>query len=58
MYHPPPPPPPELLLMSMASFQGVQFHPESIITPEGKRIILNFVRFIEELEKQRAGEKN
>ncbi|GJN27360.1 hypothetical protein PR202_gb15378 [Eleusine coracana subsp. coracana] len=32
--------------------QGVQFHPESIITPEGKRIILNFVRFIEELEKQ------
>ncbi|EEE61138.1 hypothetical protein OsJ_15081 [Oryza sativa Japonica Group] len=38
--------------------QGVQFHPESIITPEGKRIILNFVRFIEELEKQRAGEKN
>jgi anthranilate synthase component 2 len=34
--------------------QGVQFHPESIITPEGKRIILNFVRFIEELEKQRS----
>ncbi|KAK3144555.1 hypothetical protein QOZ80_4AG0314660 [Eleusine coracana subsp. coracana] len=32
--------------------QGVQFHPESIITPEGKRIIQNFVRFIEELEKQ------
>ncbi|TVU14146.1 hypothetical protein EJB05_37593, partial [Eragrostis curvula] len=32
--------------------QGVQFHPESIITPEGKRIILNFVRFIEDLEKQ------
>ncbi|KAF0890432.1 hypothetical protein E2562_002809 [Oryza meyeriana var. granulata] len=38
--------------------QGVQFHPESIITPEGKRIILNFVRFVEELEKQRAEEKN
>lgn len=34
--------------------QGVQFHPESIITPEGKKIILNFVRFIEELEKQRS----
>ncbi|CAO2042577.1 unnamed protein product [Urochloa humidicola] len=32
--------------------QGVQFHPESIITPEGKKIILNFVKFIEELEKQ------
>ncbi|PWZ41244.1 Anthranilate synthase beta subunit 2, chloroplastic, partial [Zea mays] len=34
--------------------QGVQFHPENIITPEGKKIILNFVRFIEELEKQRS----
>ncbi|PWZ45194.1 Anthranilate synthase beta subunit 1, chloroplastic [Zea mays] len=34
--------------------QGVQFHPESIITPEGKKIILNFIRFIEELEKQRS----
>nr|CAB3487301.1 unnamed protein product [Digitaria exilis] len=34
--------------------QGVQFHPESIITPEGKKIILNFVKFIEELEKQRS----
>ncbi|KAM0858416.1 hypothetical protein ACQ4PT_047845 [Festuca glaucescens] len=32
--------------------QGVQFHPESIITPEGKRIILNFARFVEEFEKQ------
>ncbi|PWZ56130.1 Anthranilate synthase beta subunit 1, chloroplastic [Zea mays] len=34
--------------------QGVQFHPESIITPEGKKIILNFVRFIEELKMQRS----
>ncbi|PWZ44584.1 Anthranilate synthase beta subunit 1, chloroplastic [Zea mays] len=34
--------------------QGVQFHPESIITPEGKKIVLNFVRFNEELEKQRS----
>ncbi|RLM73647.1 hypothetical protein C2845_PM15G10920 [Panicum miliaceum] len=34
--------------------QGVQFHPESIITPEGKKIILNFYKFIEELEKQRS----
>uniref|UniRef100_A0A453C5H9 anthranilate synthase n=1 Tax=Aegilops tauschii subsp. strangulata TaxID=200361 RepID=A0A453C5H9_AEGTS len=32
--------------------QGVQFHPESIITPEGKRIILNFARYVEEFEKQ------
>ncbi|CAM0904310.1 unnamed protein product [Alopecurus aequalis] len=31
---------------------GVQFHPESIITPEGKRIILNFARYVEEFEKQ------
>ncbi|VAH33148.1 unnamed protein product [Triticum turgidum subsp. durum] len=32
--------------------EGVQFHPESIITPEGKKIILNFARYVEEFEKQ------
>lgn len=32
--------------------QGVQFHPESIITPEGKRIIQNFARYVEEFEKE------
>jgi len=26
---------------------GVQFHPESILTPEGKRVIMNFVRIVE-----------
>lgn len=43
-----------IVAANCSCFQGVQFHPESIITPEGKKIILNFVRFIEELEKQRS----
>ncbi|WVZ13081.1 hypothetical protein V8G54_017611 [Vigna mungo] len=30
--------------------QGVQFHPESIITPEGKKIVQNFVKLIERME--------
>jgi len=30
--------------------QGVQFHPESIITPEGKKIVQNFVKLIEKME--------
>ncbi|KAK7308613.1 hypothetical protein VNO77_42232 [Canavalia gladiata] len=30
--------------------QGVQFHPESIITPEGKAIVRNFVKIIEKKE--------
>ncbi|KAG5107720.1 hypothetical protein JHK84_044627 [Glycine max] len=30
--------------------QGVQFHPESIITPEGKTIVRNFVKLIEKRE--------
>lgn len=33
--------------------QGVQFHPESIITPEGKTIVRNFVKLI---EKREAGD--
>ncbi|OAY79258.1 Anthranilate synthase beta subunit 1, chloroplastic [Ananas comosus] len=32
--------------------QGVQFHPESIITSEGKKIVLNFIKFVEELESK------
>ena len=27
---------------------GVQFHPESIMTPEGKKILGNFVKFVED----------
>ncbi|KAJ4973803.1 hypothetical protein NE237_006977 [Protea cynaroides] len=30
--------------------QGVQFHPESIITKEGKTIVRNFVKMIEKIE--------
>nr|BBM60839.1 anthranilate synthase beta subunit 1 [Juncus prismatocarpus subsp. leschenaultii]BBM60840.1 anthranilate synthase beta subunit 1 [Juncus wallichianus] len=32
--------------------QGVQFHPESIITKEGKQIVLNFINFVAELESK------
>ncbi|KAI7735881.1 hypothetical protein M8C21_018948, partial [Ambrosia artemisiifolia] len=30
--------------------QGVQFHPESIITDEGKKIVSNFIKLIENME--------
>ncbi|KAL1299908.1 hypothetical protein AAHE18_18G141600 [Arachis hypogaea] len=30
--------------------QGVQFHPESIITTEGKEIVQNFIKLIERKE--------
>ncbi|XP_077236190.1 anthranilate synthase beta subunit 1, chloroplastic-like [Tasmannia lanceolata] len=32
--------------------QGVQFHPESIITTEGKRIVCNFINLIERMEAE------
>jgi anthranilate synthase/aminodeoxychorismate synthase-like glutamine amidotransferase len=28
--------------------EGIQFHPESILTPQGKRIIRNFLKMVEE----------
>ncbi|KEH40696.1 putative anthranilate synthase [Medicago truncatula] len=34
--------------------QGVQFHPESIITPDGKTIVHNFVKLIEKKEAARS----
>ena len=31
--------------------EGIQFHPESILTPGGKRIIRNFLKFIDRKER-------
>ncbi|PKU73808.1 Anthranilate synthase component II [Dendrobium catenatum] len=32
------------------SCHGVQFHPESIITPDGKMMILNFIKFLDKFQ--------
>lgn len=36
--------------------QGVQFHPESIITTEGKTIVNNFIKLIERKEAEAEAE--
>ena len=32
--------------------EGIQFHPESILTPQGKRIIRNFLEMIEKRKER------
>lgn len=38
--------------------QGVQFHPESIITSEGKTLVVNFIKLIDKLDSDPLGTEN
>ncbi|MDY6780563.1 MAG: aminodeoxychorismate/anthranilate synthase component II [Halobacteria archaeon] len=37
---------------------GVQFHPESVLTPEGKEVVRNFVRIVEDEKQKRERGKS
>lgn len=37
---------------------GIQFHPESILTPNGRKMIKNWVKFIQTNNKNRKNERN
>ncbi|EFH51796.1 hypothetical protein ARALYDRAFT_484723 [Arabidopsis lyrata subsp. lyrata] len=39
--------------MKYRHIQGVQFHPESIITTEGKTIVCNFIKLVEKKESEK-----
>jgi hypothetical protein len=41
-----------ILIRWLKFLQGVQFHPESIITSEGKIIVSNFIKMIERKEAE------
>jgi len=49
----PPPFKTELLKSCKHCSQGVQFHPESIITTEGKTIVRNFIKIVEKKDSEK-----
>ena len=37
---------------------GLQFHPESVMTPEGKKMIENFIKCVENLTEPGTGQED